>query len=95
VDAVRRWLARSSLRLSTSPISYPSAPHSVTVDLWTIDRSGEALMGADGAGPNPDTIGALLGTAIPPYDAHTLVGYAEGEDIGTDVMINIRNATGG
>ena len=32
---------------------------------------------------------------MPPYDPHTAVGIAEGIDIGTDVLINIQNATGG
>ena len=43
------------------------------------------------------TIGFLLANAghVPAYDGHMLVGYAEGVDIGTDVLINIQNVTGG
>ena len=69
-------------------VSYPSAMNGITVDLNLADRFNQATLGGT-------TIGALLGTAIPPYDGHTLVGYAEGVDIGTDVLINIQNVTGG
>ena len=69
-------------------VSYPSATNSVTIDLNAFDRSGHATLGGT-------TIGDLLGTAVPPYAADTAVGIAEGIDIGTDVLINIQNATGG
>ena len=69
-------------------MSYPSAINGITVDLNVADRFNQPTLGGT-------TIGALLGTAIPPYDGHTLVGYAEGVDIGTDVLINIQNVTGG
>ena len=50
----------------------------------------------DDAGPNVDTIGDLIDAANnPAYTANMPVGYAEGVDIGTDVLINIQNATGG
>ena len=74
--------------VGTNTVSYPSATNSVTIDLNTADRSAQSTLGGT-------TIGNLLGTAVPPYDAHTAVGYAEGVDIGTDVLINIQNATGG
>ena len=74
--------------VGTNTVSYPSATNSVTIDLNTVDRFDQATLGGT-------TIGNLLGTAVPPYDAHTAVGYAEGVDIGTDVLINIQNATGG
>ena len=70
----------------SNTVSYPSATNSVTIDLNAIDRFGEP---ASGGG----TIGDLLTAAS--LDPHTLVGKAEGVDIGTDVLINIQNATGG
>ena len=79
-------------------VSYPSATNSITVDLRTADRSAQATIDADGAGgPNVDTIGDLLVAANhnPAYTPTMAVGYAEGVDIGTDVLINIQNATGG
>ena len=69
-------------------VSYPSAINSITVNLNATDRSLQPTLGGT-------TIGALLGTAVPPYDEHTAVGYAEGVDIGTDVLINIQNVNGG
>ena len=69
-------------------VSYPSATNSVSIDLNAFDRSAQSTLGGT-------TIGDLLGTAVPPYDADTAVGIAEGVDIGTDVLINIQNATGG
>jgi Ca2+-binding RTX toxin-like protein len=70
-------------------VSYPSATHSVLIDLNLQDRFPQSTLGGT-------TIGALLGGVQPvPYDPHLPVGYAEGEDIGTDVLINIQNATGG
>ena len=79
-------------------VSYPSATNSITVDLRTADRSAQATIDADGpGGPNVDTIGDLLVAANhnPAYTPNMAVGYAEGVDIGTDVLINIQNATGG
>ncbi len=70
----------------SNAVSYPSATNPVTIDLNAIDRSGQAT-------PSGTTIGALLTGAG--YAATTAVGYAEGVDIGTDVLINIDNATGG
>ena len=72
----------------SNTVSYPSATNSVTIDLNAIDRFDHPTLGGT-------TIGDLLGTAVPPYDPHTAVGIAEGVDIGTDVLINIQNATGG
>ena len=70
-------------------VSYPSAINSVRVDLNLADRFGQSTLGGT-------TIGTLLGGVQPvPYDPHLAVGYAEGQDIGTDVLINIQNATGG
>ena len=78
-------------------VSYPSATHSITVDLRTADRSAQQTIDHDDAGPNVDTIGDLLVAANhnPAYTPNMAVGYAEGVDIGTDVLINIQNATGG
>ena len=75
-------------------VEYPSATNSITVDLRAIDRFAQQTIDHDGAGPNVDTIGALLTAAGYP-DPHIAVGYAEGVDIGTDVLINIQNVTGG
>ena len=72
----------------SNTVSYPSATNSVTIDLNAVDRFDHSTRGGT-------TIGALLGTAVPPYDEHAAVGIAEGVDIGTDVLINIQNATGG
>ena len=69
-------------------VSYPSATNSITVDLRLADRSEQA---ANGGG----TIGDLLESAEPPYDPDMQVGYAQGVDIGTDVLINIQNVNGG
>ena len=69
-------------------VSYPSATNSITVDLRLDDRSEQA---ANGGG----TIGDLLESAEPPYDPDLQVGYAQGVDIGTDVLINIQNVNGG
>ena len=51
------------------------------------------MLGADGVGPNPDTIGALLLAAG--YSADTPVGIAEGVDIGTDALIGVESVVGG
>ena len=83
--------AGSSIDIDT--VVYTSATNSITVDLNTIDRSGEGVLGADGNGPNPDTMGALLTAAI--LSATTLVGKAEGVDIGTDALIGVENVVGG
>ena len=75
----------------SNTISYPSATNSVTIDLRAEDRSEQDTLGGT-------TIGELLDNADPPlggYDPNLPVGYAEGEDIGTDVLIDIQNATGG
>ena len=62
-------------------VEYSSATHSITVDLNEINRSGAPI------------IGGVLATAALPAD--TPVGYAQGQDIGVDVLINVQNATGG
>ena len=69
----------------TNTISYPSATNSVTIDLNAIDRSGDA------------TVGTLVTTLLTGagYLPSTPVGLAQGADIGTDLLINIQNATGG
>ncbi|MEP4469253.1 MAG: hypothetical protein ABJ060_02910 [Bauldia litoralis] len=72
---------------------YSSATSSITVDLRGMNRSDTAVSGADGAGPNPDTVGALLVNAG--KSATTSVGLASGEDIGTDALLNIENAVAG
>jgi Ca2+-binding RTX toxin-like protein len=72
----------------SNTVSYPSAINPVTIDLHAIDRSLQSTLGGT-------TIGDLLGTAVPPYASNLPVGYAEGIDIGTDVLISIQNATGG
>ncbi|MDQ2082873.1 VCBS domain-containing protein, partial [Xanthobacteraceae bacterium Astr-EGSB] len=75
-------------------VTYPSANAGVTIDLRAADRSATALSGADGAGgPNPDTVGDLL--SANGYSPTLAVGLATGDDIGTDVLISIENATGG
>ena len=74
-------------------VLYSSATNSITIDLNAIDRSNEPVRGADGAGPNPDTIGAVLTAAG--YAPNTLVGKADGVDIGTDALINVENVVGG
>ena len=81
----------------SNTVIYSSAINSITVDLNLADRSALSVRGADGAGPNPDTIGALLTAAnhVPPYDPHMAVGYADGIDIGTDVLIGFQNVVGG
>jgi trimeric autotransporter adhesin len=66
-------------------VEYPSATNSVTIDLNEIDRSGDPVIGG--------ALGAVLATAALPAD--TPVGYAQGADIGVDVLLNIQNATGG
>jgi Ca2+-binding RTX toxin-like protein len=72
--------------IGSNTVSYPSATNPVTIDLNAIDRSGQSTLGGT-------TIGALLTGAG--YAANTAVGYAQGVDIGTDVLIDIDNATGG
>jgi trimeric autotransporter adhesin len=62
-------------------VEYASATHGVTVDLNEILRSGDSI------------IGDVLANATLPAD--TLVGYAQGADIGTDVLINVQNVVGG
>jgi trimeric autotransporter adhesin len=66
-------------------VEYPSATNSITVDLNEVDRSGDPLIGG--------ALGAVLTAAALP--TNTPVGYAQGVDIGIDVLINIQNATGG
>jgi trimeric autotransporter adhesin len=70
--------------IGANTVEYPSATNSITVDLNEIDRSGDLIGGA---------LGAVLATAALP--ANTPVGYAQGADIGIDVLLNIQNATGG
>ena len=62
-------------------VEYSSATHSITVDLNEINRSGDPI------------IGGVLATAA--LSADTPVGYAQGQDIGVDVLINVQSATGG
>ena len=82
---------------NTDTVVYSSATNSITVDLNEIARAGQAVLGADGGGPNPDTIGALLVAAnhAPPYAANMAVGYAQGVDIGTDALISVENVVAG
>ena len=68
-------------------VSYPSATNSILIDLNTADRSEQTTL-------NASTIGAVL-TAGGYPNPDMAVGYAEGVDIGTDVLIDIDNATGG
>ena len=72
--------------LGSDTVLYPSAAHSITVDLNLADRHLEP---ASGGG----TIGALLIAAG--YADNTPVGKAEGVDIGTDALIGIENVVGG
>ena len=65
-------------------VSYPSAGNSVLIDLRAEDRSSQPA--------GTTTIGDLLSGN---YDPTTPVGYAEGADIETDVLISIENAEGG
>lgn len=76
-------------------VVYPSTSLGVLVDLRAIDRSEQAVAGAEGPGGAPDTIGELLVAALGAGHADDPVGYAEGLEIGTDVLINIQNAAGG
>ena len=66
-------------------VEYSSATHSITVDLNEINRSGDPIIGG--------ALGDVLATAA--LAADTPVGYAQGADVGIDVLINIQNATGG
>ncbi|MCB1487080.1 MAG: hypothetical protein KDJ88_06435, partial [Bauldia sp.] len=79
--------------LLNDTIVYSSATSGVHVDLRVKDHAATAVSGADGAGPNPDTIGALLVNTG--HAATTPVGFAEGDEIGTDALLNIENAVGG
>ncbi len=65
-------------------VSYPSATNAVLIDLREEDRSAQAA--------GATTIGDILAGT---YDPTTPVGYAEGTDIETDVLISIENAEGG
>ncbi len=68
-------------------VTYPSTSLGVTIDLNAFDRSATP---ASGGG----TVGDLLVNAG--YADPTLpVGLATGSEIGTDVLIDIENATGG
>ena len=71
--------------IGVNTVEYPSATNSITVDLNEIDRSGDPIIGG--------ALGDVLATAALPAD--TPVGYAQGADIGIDVLLNIQNATGG
>jgi Ca2+-binding RTX toxin-like protein len=72
---------------------YSSATNGIIVNLNAADRAAQAVLGADGAGPNPDTIGALLIAAG--LSATQPVGFAQGVDIGTDALLGIENVIGG
>ena len=65
----------------TDLLTYPSATHSVTIDLREQDRSA-----------NPTVASVLDAASLP---TNTPVGLATGTDIGTDVLISIEDATGG
>ena len=67
--------------MGVNTVEYSSATHSITVDLNEINRSGDPI------------IGGVLATAA--LSADTPVGYAQGQDIGVDVLINVQSATGG
>ena len=71
--------------LGSDTVSYPSAENPVLIDLRTADRSAQAA--------GATTIGAKL--TDDGYDPTTPVGYAEGLDIETDILISIENADGG
>src|SRR5690606_12347484 len=66
-------------------ISFASTTTSVTVDLRAQDRSGST--------PLADAIEGVL--AANGFATNTSVGYATGSEIGTDVIVNVENATGG
>ena len=70
-------------------VSYPSAINGITIDL---NARGPLQISRRSEEPRSAPCWALPYHA---YDGHTLVGYAEGIDIGTDVLINIQNVTGG
>ena len=72
---------------------YSSATNDIIVDLNAANRAAQTVLGADGAGPNPDTIGALLLAAG--QSATQPVGFAQGVDIGTDALLGIENVIGG
>ena len=72
---------------------YSSATNGIIVDLNAANRAAQAVLGADGVGPNPDTIGALLLAAG--HSATQPVGFAQGVDIGTDALLGIENVVGG
>ena len=74
-------------------VIYSSATNSITVDLNATPRSGQPVNGADGGGPNPDTIGELLAAAG--HSETEAVGFAQGVDIGTDALISVENVVGG
>ena len=71
--------------IGVNTVEYPSATNSITVDLNEIDRSGDQIIGG--------ALGDVLATAALPAD--TPVGYAQGADIGIDVLLHFQNATGG
>ena len=68
--------------MGVNTVEYSSATHNITVDLNEINRSGDPI------------IGGVLATASSSPDT-ALVGYAQGQDIGVDVLINVQSATGG
>ena len=79
-------------------VSYPSATHGITVDLRTsLIRSAQPTIDADGAADPMWTPSATCSS--PPTTLLTRrtcrSATREGVDIGTDVLINIQNATGG
>jgi hypothetical protein len=67
-------------------VEYPSATNSITVDLTVEGRSGQSTLGGT-------TIGALLASAG--FAVTLPVGYAQGADIGTDVLVDVQNVIGG
>ena len=78
--------------MTAAAAAIPSAirrrPTASLIDLSTADRSEQTTLGGT-------TIGDLLDSAEPPVRSGLAVGFAEGVDIGTDVLIDIENATGG
>jgi Ca2+-binding RTX toxin-like protein len=72
---------------------YSSTTNGIIVDLNAANRTAQPVLGADGGGPNPDTIGALLLAAG--LSATQPVGFAQGADIGTDALLGIENVIGG
>jgi Ca2+-binding RTX toxin-like protein len=81
-------------------LDYSAATSAITVSMTAQNRSTQATTGADGSGPNLDTVGAILTTANATTPGQgltstTSVGKADGVGIGTDAFRNIENVTTG